>query len=255
MRQARRKSSRLTVTPVLSPCLFQALRGSRMLRRPLPLSGRIYTTRQCGLMRLYCGALMLCMFLFYFCILPWPNIQAQPVVALSTGTARVGLDISIRGTGFLPTDTSCEFSSPSSTAVVTSSACVTQGGSLWGSFIVGNVVSGAYVIQASGNQGDSAQVILYVSGGAQVELSPAAGAPGVDVSIQGSGFLPTDTTCTISSPSSPNPILPGSGACVIQGGSTIAVGSFMIGNVLPGAYVVQVTGSQGDSAQALLEVR
>jgi len=183
-----------------------------------------------------------------------PTVLSQPVLVLSTVTARVGLDISVRGTGFLPTDTSCEFSS-SSADLVTSSACVTRGGSLSGSFIVGNVVPGDYVVQAFGNLGDSAQTLLDVSGGAQIQLSPADGAPGVDVSVRGSGFLPTDTTCTISSPSSPDPILPGSGACVIQSGSAVAFGSFMIGNVLPGGYVVQLTGNQGDSAQALLEVR
>ena len=137
---------------------------------------------------------------------------------------------------------------------MTSSACVAQGGSLSGSFIVGNVMPGAYLVQATGNMGDSAQIILEVSGGAQLQLSPAIGAPGVDVTVQGSGFLPTDTTCSITSPSSPNPILPGSGACVIESGHALAIGSFLIGNVLPGEYVIQVTGNQGDSAQALIEI-
>ena len=108
------------------------------------------------------------------------------------------------------------------------------------------------MVQASGNMGDSAQTILEVSGGAQLLLSPATGGPGLDVVVQGSGFLPTDTTCTIGSPSSPNPILPGSGACVIQSGR--AVGSFLIGNVPPGEYVIRLTGNQGDSAQALIDV-
>jgi len=171
---------------------------------------------------------------------------------LSAGSAEVGLEISVSGSGFLPTDTSCVFSSPSSSALVSSSACVAQRGSLSGSFIVGNVPIGAYVIQASGNMGDSAQTILEVTGGSQLQLSPATGGPGLDVVVQGSGFLPTDTTCTISSPSSPNPILPGSAACVIQGGR--AIGSFLIGNVLPGEYVIRITGNQGDSAQTIIDV-
>lgn len=181
-----------------------------------------------------------------------PGVSPQPVIVLSSGTARVGLDISISGSGFLPTDTGCAFSSPSSSALVTSAACVAQGGSLSGSFIVGNVPPGAYVVEATGNQGDLGQAILEVSGGAQIGLSPATGAPGADVSIHGTGFLPTDTTCTISSPSSPNVILPGSGACVIQSGTPY--GSFMVGNVPPGEYVVQITGNQGDSAQGLVTV-
>ena len=113
---------------------------------------------------------------------------------------------------------------------------------------------GDYIVQASGNLGDFAQALLEVSGGAQIGLSPATGPPGVDVSVQGSGFLPTDTTCSISSPSSPNPILPGTGACIIQSGTGMAIGSFIIGNVLPGEYVIQLTGNQGDSAQTLLGI-
>jgi hypothetical protein len=123
---------------------------------------------------------------------------------------------------------------------------------LWGGFVVGNVMLGAYVIEATGNQGDIAQALLQVTGGAQVGLTPATGQPGVDVSVRGVGFLPTDTTCSISSPSSPNVVLTGTAACVIQSG--MAYGGFIVGNVLPGEYVVQLTGNQGDSAQAILTI-
>jgi len=180
------------------------------------------------------------------------DVQGQPVIALSSGNVNVGLEVSITGSGFLPTDTSCTFSSPSSPGLVASEACVTSTGSLSGSFMVGNVMPAAYVVQASGNEGDFAQALLQVVGGAQVGLSPATGQPGLDVSFQGRGFLPTDTTCTISSPSSPDPVLIGTAACIIESGT--ALGSFLIGNVLPGEYVIQITGNQGDSAQALLDV-
>jgi hypothetical protein len=135
-----------------------------------------------------------------------------------------------------------------------SAACVTSDGSLSGGFTVGNVQPGAYVIQASGNQGDFAQALLQVSGGAEIELSPATGQPGLDVSVQGVGFLPTDTTCNLSSPSSPNVILQGTAACVAPSGSGILRGGFIIGNVLPGEYVIQLTGSQGDSGQTIITV-
>ena len=72
------------------------------------------------------------------------------------------------------------------------------------------------------------------------------------VSVHVTGLLPTDTTCSISSPSSPNVVLPGSAACAIQAGTGVANGGFIIGNVLPGSYVIQVTGNQGDFAQAVL---
>jgi hypothetical protein len=84
--------------------------------------------------------------------------------------------------------------------------------------------------------------------------TPEGYGPGDQVSVEGSGFLPTDTTCTITSPSSPNLILNGSAACVIRSGTGIAIGGFIIGNVLPGDYVVQLTGNQGDFAQAIIAV-
>jgi len=206
------------------------------------------------LVKLALTSLLVCALASTAAVLLPPTIQAQPVLALSAGTARVGSGISVSGKGFLPTDTTCALSSPSSSALVRSSACITRGGSISGGFTVGNVMPGAYIVKASGNRGDFAEALLEVSGGAQLQLSPASGAPGVDVLIQGSGFLPTDNTCTISSPSSPNPILPGTAACVIRGGTGLAIGSFTIGSVPPGDYIIQVTGSQGDSVQALLDV-
>ena len=176
------------------------------------------------------------------------------MIALSHGTGRIGSEVAVSGSGFLPTDTTCVLFSPSSPALVISSACVTQGGSLSGGFIVGSVMPGAYVIEASGNQGDFAQALLEVTGGAQIGLSPATGQPGAEVSVQGVGFLPTDTTCSISSPSSPGLVLTGTVACVIQSGTGMPYGGFIVGNVLPGEYVVQLTGNEGDSAQAIMTI-
>ena len=95
----------------------------------------------------------------------------------------------------------------------------------------------------------------YPPGFQQVRVTPVFSAPGGQVSVSGSGFLPTDTTCTISSPSSPNLILNGTAACIIQSGTGIAVGGFIIGYVLPGNYVVQIIGDQGDFAQAIVVVQ
>jgi len=175
------------------------------------------------------------------------------VIRLSAGSGNVGLQIGINGSGFLPTDTSCTFSSPSNPSVILSQACVAAGGSLSGGITVGNVLPGAYVIQATGDQGDFAQALLQVDGGAQVGLSPATGQPGTHVLVTASGFLPTDTRCTISSPSH-NVILAGTVACAIQVGSGTPYGSFTVGNILPGQYIIQVTGNQGDTAQALLNI-
>ena len=77
--------------------------------------------------------------------------------------------------------------------------------------------------------------------------------PGATVSIRATGLLPTDTTCQLFSPSS-DVILPGTAACVIQAGTGVAYGGFIVGNVLPGSYVIEVRGDQGDFAQTVLTV-
>jgi len=85
-----------------------------------------------------------------------------------------------------------------------------------------------------------------------VALTPAVSAPGGEISVRGYGLLPTDTTCTISSPATPNLIFNGTAACVIQSSTGVAIGGFIVGNVLPGNYIVQVTGNQGDFVQAIM---
>ena len=180
-------------------------------------------------------------------------VQSEPAISLSVS----GRNVSFTGAGFLPTDTTCYVSSPSSNGVLLSSACVVQAGTgaPYGGFTIGNVSPGSYVIQVTGNYGDFAQAIVQVDGGApQFSQSHLAGyQAGSSVSIQVSGLLPTDTTCQLSSPSSPNVILPGTAACVILAGGA-AYGGFTVGNVLPGEYVIRVTGNQGDFAQTVLTV-
>ena len=73
------------------------------------------------------------------------------------------------------------------------------------------------MIQLSGSAGDSAQEIFNVTSGPRITLSPASGRPGIDVIVNGTGFLPTDTSCTISSPSSGSIIL--NAGCSVNAGS------------------------------------
>ena len=200
------------------------------------------------------GTLLVCALVVFAATATLITVHSAPVISLS----RSGHDISFTGSGFLPTDTTCDVSSPSSEVIVLSSACVVQAGpgAPYGGFTIGNVLPGEYVIQVTGNYGDFAQAIVQVNGGApQFGVSHVGSLqPGSRVSVQATGLLPTDTTCQLSSPSSPNVILPGTAACVIQAGTGVAYGGFIIGNVLPGSYVIQITGDQGDSAQAVLVV-
>jgi hypothetical protein len=194
------------------------------------------------------------------------NVTLGAQITLIPGTAPPGHDIIVNGTGFLPTDTACVISSPGSSAVLAGSAgCSVRAGTgiVSGSFIVGNVLPGQYVIQVTGNQGDFAQKVLNVTAGPRLSLSPGTGMIGASILVNGTGFLTTDQSCSISSISSPNPILTGSSACVIAVGTGIVKGSFIIGDVSPGEYVIEVTGcvgnsgcapSVGDFAQAIVAV-
>ncbi len=180
------------------------------------------------------------------------NVTSGPVLTISPGSGRLGTDVIINGTNFLRTDTSCSLSSPTG-AIITGGACTIVNGVAAGSFIVGNVLPGQYVIQVSGNAGDFGQIIFRVLGGSIITLSPGTGRPGAHIAVNGTGFLPTDSSCTLSSPGS-GAVLAGSSACAIVLGSGLTNSSFIIGNVLPGQYLIQISGNQGDFAQAVLNV-
>jgi len=196
--------------------------------------------------------LLICILAVFAVSVALVGASAAPVISLASSTSSARL-VSFTGSGFLPTDTTCSLSSPPSSSLFLSSACVIQVGTGIpnGGFSVGNGLPGNYVVQVTGNDGDFAQAILAV--GAPT-FSNGQSSSGRWISVQATGLLPTDTTCSITSPSSPNVILPGSAACVIQVGTGDAYGGFIVGNVLPGSYVIQVTGNQGDFAQTILDV-
>src|SRR5208282_5835818 len=129
--------------------------------------------------------------------------------------------VHVEGSAFLTTDTSCTigvFSGNGNFIAGGTSACSTftaQSGTFTGarnvtaSFRIGNVQPGQYSIQISGNTGDFAQAIVNVTRGPFIQLSsglpngfasvgqPANGPTGSHVSVEGSNFVSTDTTCTI----------------------------------------------------------
>ena len=95
------------------------------------------------------------------------------------------------------------------------------------------------------SSGDFATDVFNVTTGPRITLSPASGPLGIHVVVNGTGFLPTDTSCTLSSPTSSGIIL--SGACFVNAGSGKPGASFFVGNVLPGQYVIEVTGCGGNT--------
>ena len=199
--------------------------------------------------------------------------------SLNPTSGSVGTEVSFTITNVPTNDTSCSISSPSGN-VVTLSACVVSNApqeycsetclSGSGTFIVGNVTPGDYVIEVTactGNNGcspsagDFAQQVFTVTAGPLITLSPANGVSGTDISVSGTGFQLSDQSCSITSPSNPNVVEnPG---CSVTSGTEGIHGSFIVGNVSPGQYVIEVTGcsgnnvcspSQGDFAQQVLTV-
>jgi hypothetical protein len=185
------------------------------------------------------------------------NVTSGASITLSPGTGIIGTHAVVNGTGFLPTDNTCTITSPGSGLVLAGTAgcsIILGSGKIGGSFTVGNVVSGQFVIQVTGSPGgDFAQSVFSVTTGSLVTLSPATGRPGTHIAVNGTGFLPTDVACTVTSPGSAA-VQTGSAGCTTQSGTGVTGGSFIIGNVLPGQYVIQITGNTGDFGQALLNV-
>jgi hypothetical protein len=181
----------------------------------------------------------------------------------AAGQGPPGAIVYVEGMNFSFTDTSCSFSSSSS--VVTSSSCVKTGGSygLNGTFFVGNVAPGSYLVQVTGSPlSDFAQANFVVNvTGPRIGLNPSKGVPGTQVQVfQSRGnmtlFPNTDVTCSVNGDNS----IIRSSSCVINSVSGTSFASvngtiFTVNNVAPGAYRVWVHGDQsGFNAYATFTV-
>ena len=93
----------------------------------------------------------------------------------------------------------------------------------------------------------------YSGGPGTLTLNPSSGSAGTSVSVTGS-LLPGDTGCTITSPSTG--FIDGYKCKVLPGG--VVTGSFTVGAVMAGQYLIMVSGNpgnpSGDYAQALFTV-
>jgi len=138
---------------------------------------------------------------------------------LTPSSGQVGISVNISGyvTEWPDQDQSCSISSPSNFAIInngnpTSGAgCVVNGGSsttgnFTGSFTVGNVPPGQYVIEVTacpGNngcapsEGDWVQTIFTVQASPTIEVSPYGAYPGQTLQVFGSGFSLNDKTCAL----------------------------------------------------------
>jgi len=148
-------------------------------------------------------------------------------------------------------DTTCSITG----SVVGTSSCVisgSSGGNFTGSFIVANVAPGPYTVQVTGSPSGVFVQATFTVTGPSITLTPASGQIGTKVNVTGSGFSFSDTTCSITSPSLSGVVV--TPACVIDAGTGIVRGNFTVGNVAPGSYVIRVTGSSTDFAQAAFTV-
>ena len=141
----------------------------------------------------------------------------------------------------------CSISSPGSSAVINGVCTITSGVpslstagttvSFNGTFTVGNVVPGDYLIQVTDNQGAGAlvQATLVVDTGPVLKLTPSEGPIGTSVQLSGTWFQPSDSSCSVSSPTN--------GAIIVNGGCS----TFPVQNATTGPhhgfFTQNVTGS------------
>jgi hypothetical protein len=174
------------------------------------------------------------------------NLNA-PRITLNPSSGPVGATISVAGIGFSLTDTACTIGGGS----IASSTCTISGGALAGTFLVSNVTAAIYAVTATGNPaGDSAVASFQLTAASpSVTLNPTSAKAGATVTVSGSGFATTDTTCLIEGSSGSI----STSTCTISAG-TLA-GSFVVANATAATYAIKVTGSQvGDWALAALTI-
>ncbi len=174
----------------------------------------------------------------------YESYRSQAVIHASQNSMSLDQLNSSSITITLPSSTT----SSQTTAVTTSttSAPVSTATSLTASTISSQtttVTTTSSVVTTSQITASSTSIILPPT----VTLSPASGQIGSVASFSGSGFSPSDTSCSLSG------TIVASQTCSISGG--VLTGSFTVATVLAGSYSVTVTGSPaGDSASASFTV-
>jgi hypothetical protein len=174
-------------------------------------------------------------------------------LSLNPSSGPGGTEVSFTITNAPTNDTSCSVSSQPNGAA-TNSACVVSDGSGSGTFVVGNVSTGDYVIEVtactgnngcSPSQGDFSQQEFTVTARPMITLDPSSAGVGVDVAVTGTDFPVSDQSCSISSPTNPSVVQ--NSACAPSSGTGDLHGSFIVGNVPIGQYVIEVTACSGNN--------
>ena len=208
-------------------------------------------------MRLSRSLAIISFLLAFVVLLPMPGFAFSPLsasISLNPSSGSAGSTVQVSGSGFSTADSSCSISG----TPVAAETCSVSGGALTGTFTVANVATGSYTIVVNGSPGgDSVSPSFTVtapSSAGYLDLTPNNGIAGVDVEIMGqvtSGVTNLDQSCSLSSPTNGG-IITGAACAVNGGGSTVGnfTGSFVVGNVPPGQYVIEVTACAGNNGCA-----
>ncbi len=196
-----------------------------------------------------------------FTVLP----TLPPSLVLNPSFGPDGTSVSVSGAGFYSTDTTCTLigSGVGGIPVPPASPCTIMNGVLTGTFFVTGPpppppapFSITYTITAMTNGGDSGEASTFFAvtttppppAPQEITLSPSIAPPGATISVMGSGFSLSDTSCSFLG----IPVGPPT-SCTISGGM-ITSGSFVVANVPPGTYSITATGSSGDMATYRFQV-
>ena len=230
-----------------------------------------------GILRVSVSLVVMVFLVACLVIVPLSTSAAQPQPQTNAGYLDLqrtygpaGLDVNITGqvTEWPDQDQSCSISSPTDPAIINNgnswgNACTVNGGSstkgnITGSFTVGNVPPGQYVIEVTacaGNNGccpscgDWVQAVFWVQDIPTIDISPYGAYAGGSLQVLGSGFSLNDArSCSLAG------VVVGTVVdCQISNGQLSAVFSVAAG-IPSGYYELTAIGSTGDTANTLVGV-
>jgi len=173
--------------------------------------------------------------------------KSPSAFTLTPNFGPTGTIVSVAGTGFTPTDTTCTITA--SPNIVSTQTCSITGGVVTGSFtVVGAAVPGVSTVTVTSNPSGTSKSAPFMLT-PTIVLSVNSGRANTVVSISGSNFAAGDAGCAITS--SPSGLIT-SPSCVLVAGTMS--GSFTVAVVSSGNYTVIVTGTSGDAGQATFRV-
>ena len=173
------------------------------------------------------------------------SVTLNPLM-LNPLSAQVGSQVEVSGSGYASTDTTCTLSG----TPVSPTSCSISGGSLTGSFDVGNALAGAYTITGTGSPtGDSSSSTFTVLPPSLL-LNPSSGPAGTHVDVSGFGFYSSDSAppCTLTGAPATTPP-----SCSISS-HDLTPFTFVVAGPT-GTYTITATTTGADTGEAVASFR